>query len=908
MVVVAGDSGVGKSSLCRAGVLPRVAEGHLGAYLVTSMVPGRRPVHALAACLAPLLRTREASLAELLLADPDYLGQTLRHRTADEPGIFLFIDHLEELVTDDASEEKRHFAAIIAGLAVQSDRVRVLLGVRGDFLTRLISMDKLGHELERAVHYFLRPLSPEGIREAIVLPARRMNVSFEGEALVAELVASGAQSGGSLPLLQFALAELWDRRDKQQGRITAAALQEMGRVGGALGLHGDRVLRRLSPEGRNAAREILLSLVSAQGTRRRRTEAELIASNPSAPAALSALREGRLLSPSEDEGRTNYEIAHEALLQGWGTLRGWIDADRGNRPVKDRISAAAEEWRRLGKKNEALFGAEQLAETALVDPNELQPAEREFLQASDRAVKLRRRIRIGLALAGFAIVVIVASFEIVARRVVTGYANAAREALASALSRSDEANRLRAMAFAKFKQSGPDAPGGDAEAEETFKRAVDLEARARTDYMRAAQSIEPALVRDPGNHALLDLAAEIAYDRISLAERTGGDPDRAELEKQLHNLDVTGRFTSALERPAALTIRTNPPAAAVTLRRYTESGARWALSPGTDLGTTPLAAVQVPQGSYLLTLTAPNRVPVRYPLLLAHGETIALTVDLPTSVPAGFAYIPPGCFLYGSGDLPEMRQSFFIAWPIHRLCMDDAYLIGRREVTFADWMEYLESLPPAARAARMPRTPAGRMMIALEWREGDWRFSFMPTGGLTPYSARRGEIIEYPGRSENRRQDWTRFPVVGVSLDAILEYLKWTDRTGRVPGARLCREDEWERAARGADGRHFPTGDELASKDANFSLTYGQKADGFGLDEVGIHTGSDSPFGISDLAGNAWEWTQAIQAGHRYVYRGSAWFYDKLTLYSVNRAWGPEQDPDSTVGFRVCSDFPPHAE
>ena len=90
-------------------------------------------------------------------------------------------------------------------------------------------------------------MSPEGVREAIVGPARSRGVVFESEALIQTLVASTAHGAGSLPLLQFALAELWERRDPAQGRITRAALEEMGGVAGALSRHADGVLARPEP-------------------------------------------------------------------------------------------------------------------------------------------------------------------------------------------------------------------------------------------------------------------------------------------------------------------------------------------------------------------------------------------------------------------------------------------------------------------------------------------------------------------------------------------------------------------------------------------------------------------------------------------------------------------------------------
>ena len=79
-----------------------------------------------------------------------------------------------------------------------------------------------------------------------------------------------------------------------------------------------------------------------------------------------------------------------------------------------------------------------------------------------------------------------------------------------------------------------------------------------------------------------------------------------------------------------------------------------------------------------------------------------------------------------------------------------------------------------------------------------------------------------------------------------------------MPGARLCTELEWERAARGADDRLFPHGDELDADDANFDVTYGRVDSAYGPDVVGSHPASRSPFGVDDLAGNVFELVDVV--------------------------------------------------
>jgi formylglycine-generating enzyme required for sulfatase activity len=149
-----------------------------------------------------------------------------------------------------------------------------------------------------------------------------------------------------------------------------------------------------------------------------------------------------------------------------------------------------------------------------------------------------------------------------------------------------------------------------------------------------------------------------------------------------------------------------------------------------------------------------------------------------------------------------------------------------------------------------------------------------------------------------------KFPVSAISLEDARAYLAWLDRSGRLPGARLCTEYEWERAARGADDRKFPSGDELGPDDANFDETYGRHPLGYGPDEVGSHPASASPFGVQDLAGNVIEWVRSVRARDEAVVRGGSWYYDRISNRSNNRLVVEPMLRDVRIGLRVCASFP----
>jgi len=141
-VLVAGDSGVGKSSLCLAGVVPAVGDGALGPrdFRVVRLVPGRRPLAALANALAP----RGADDAEKhLREDPAGFARMVSREAADDRGVLVFVDQLEELVTI-GREEAPAVAAALAELCAGYDGIRVLATARNDFLGPISSLPRLG--------------------------------------------------------------------------------------------------------------------------------------------------------------------------------------------------------------------------------------------------------------------------------------------------------------------------------------------------------------------------------------------------------------------------------------------------------------------------------------------------------------------------------------------------------------------------------------------------------------------------------------------------------------------------------------------------------------------------------------------------------------------------------------------
>ena len=894
-VVVGGDSGTGKSSLCRAGVLPWLVDND--GWSRVDVVPGRHPVRSLAAALAGLLDTDEATLDTLLRDTPDAFARAVRQQapaTGDRPArrLLLFVDQLEELLTLSEPDEARVVATALAALAVRVPSVRVLATARSDFLWRLAMLPGLGDEMARGL-YFLHPLTGERIREAIVRPAAAKGVAFESEALVDSFIEQTERAPGGLPLLQFTLAEVWDTRDVAARTIRADSLAAVGGVAGALTRHADRVLASLDEDGRDAARRILLRLVTDEGTRARRAEDELLSSGEARDAeraALEALVRGRIVV-ANDAQHGAYEIAHEALLVSWSTVQDWLARGAAEHAVRVNVERAAAEWERMGRPRDLLWGRRRLASARTLDRATLAPREVAFLSIS-RAAIVRTRMT-GIAIAGvlaIAAVTIGVALRARAQRdldaIIDTQVSQATEAFEAAKHLAQDRDAERARAFAQF-----DAHHWKA-GEEVWDGVEALAVKEASQYRVASNYLEGALSLDPSRASLRTALAELIFERLLRAEHDHHTDLVEELSGRLAAYD-DGRYRTKLGAGARVVLDIIPPGTRVWSER---SG-----SPPQFLGVAPLPPLMLPSGSLVLSLEAPGRVGTRLPVLLARGEVFQQRIVLPTvgSVPPDMIYVPPGRFLFGSADSLDARRGFLKAVPVHEV-QTDGYYIGRHEVTFGEWIEFLDELPADERRRRTPVavTPSSSLTLS-ELGPKRWRLTLTPT--TRTYTAETGQLLRYEHRTRRVSQDWTRFPVSAVSYDDALAFAAWLDRTRRVPGARLCDEYEWERAARGADARTFPSGGSLAPDDANIDVTYGRDPLAFGPDEVGAHPASRSPVGADDMAGNVWEWMRSVETENTPVERGGGWYYAETSSRSVNREPGEPTQRHVHIGVRLCA-------
>ncbi len=901
-VLVAGDSGVGKSSLCRAGVLPRVNdwfEKNRNWHIAT-MIPGKRPVTSLAVVIAKHLQRNVEQTIQALIDDPSRVVRDLQAGLTEKNGLVIFVDQLEELVTHAQDEEQEVMREILIWFSSPLPSLRLLATIRSDFLGRLADKLQLSDELSRAL-YFLRALSTERIREAIVGPAQAKGVGFDSEELIDKLAHATMEASGGLPLLQFALAELWETRDKSTQVIGEADLEAIGGVSGALSRHADNVVAQMVPAARQAVRALMIQFVTSDGTRARKTEIEIDAQHPHNAAALDALIRGRLVVVRDTPEGPCFEIAHEALISGWTQLAQWLSADADAKIIRERLQSAVSEWIRLEHAKETLWSQRQLSETAGLQ--NLTDREREFLRASARAAKHKRMLRILLLLgAPILIGLIYTGIHLKSRldlnRRVDNLMGKANSIIEIIHQTQQQADQLYQVAIDLFDHQKEEA------AEQVWSEYLKTTAKIRPEYAKASQLLETAIFLDPNRPAVRDRFAMVLYERVRSARPLHTSIEKDELIQRLGLYDQTGQWSRMLNQPGTVMIQTTTDNPTIELMQYFLNEKNNYGLKILEAMVKPSTEIQLAPGSYLFTLQAPERATVRYPFMVHSGQKLNFTVSQPRmeDLPPGFVYIPPGRFMFGSAAEDAQRKEFFHHVPIHEV-ETSGYLIATHETTFAEWITFLESIPQPRQIEFLPRIDKGGFQGALSLQKSTdgWTLSFQPSS--TTYSAIAGKKISYPGRTKRKHQNWLQFPVFGISVSEAEAYTKWLDESGRVKGARLCTEYEWERAARGADNREFPNGFTLGPDQANYDDTYEKNPQGMGPDEVGSYPQSQSPFGIYDMAGNVWEWTRSSLAPGKYTARGGSYYFGMNSSRTTDREETEPSFRDVSVGFRVCADF-----
>ena len=345
LLAVIGPSGVGKTSFLRAGLLSSTPEGW--GRLICQ--PGEGPFAAVARALAPEFEGDAEAISRLVDISNQTAAITAVSRWRDRHDqALLIVDQFEELFTLNPPEVQARFVTLLGRLARDVD-VHVVLSMRDDFLYRC-------HEHETLLPVFsgLVPVkvpAHDDLRRALVEPAFRFGYAFEDEGLVDEMLDAVTGERGALPLLAFAVARLWDKRDRERRLLTRRAYADIGGVAGALAHHAEATIDRIGTDRLPVVRELFRNLVAAEGTRAVREWNELLSifsdshSESQPEEVLRHLVRARLLTSYEvqagDEAPArSVEIIHESLLANWPRLVRWQTQDADAAQLRDQLRQA----------------------------------------------------------------------------------------------------------------------------------------------------------------------------------------------------------------------------------------------------------------------------------------------------------------------------------------------------------------------------------------------------------------------------------------------------------------------------------------------------------------------------------------------------------------------------------------
>ncbi len=346
-VPLIGASGSGKSSVVRAGLIPRLQE--LGWRVLEPIKPGADPVSKLKGVFDDVFeRRRHPEIYQLIEAEG---LRGIVDRLPDQRHL-LVIDQFEEVFTLLSDRGKqRQFIEKLMGL---SGRLAIVTTMRSDFVEAWQAHSDLVEMLQNDP-VWMPPLEGEALQCAIVRPAAVQGYGFESE-LEALILEDVADEENCLPLLEFALSELWAKRDRQGHQLSVAAYREMGRLMGALDRYATEWYEQLPEEQQGLVRRVMLELVrmgmGAKDTRWRRKQAELMALGDGEMAeVVELLVERRLLVREGKE----IDLAYEGLMNGWKLFAKWRQEDRDLRRLRQRVQDAEEEWREKGRNEKYLM-------------------------------------------------------------------------------------------------------------------------------------------------------------------------------------------------------------------------------------------------------------------------------------------------------------------------------------------------------------------------------------------------------------------------------------------------------------------------------------------------------------------------------------------------------------------------
>lgn len=417
-------------------------------------------------------------------------------------------------------------------------------------------------------------------------------------------------------------------------------------------------------------------------------------------------------------------------------------------------------------------------------------------------------------------------------------------------------------------------------------RLEQLELESSRAFGHAVTSLTQALAYQPMHAEARREMADLYWARFEQAERERDAVNAIYFKALVAQYDDAAYYADLFREKVDLRIVTHPEGATLKLAKLEEYDRHLIRAEETLLGKSPHLEIDIATGSYLIDVSCEGRPTITRPLHLQRGREHFVEIHVPKaeSFLDGFHYIPAGEFTAG-GDLEAIDPR-----PMQvRYCR--GFFCAEYPVTFSQYLEYVNELQerdPALAKQRAPQLRGSDGMLAKIDEDGRW----VPDEILIEGSARD----RYP---EGQGFE-AHIPVVGVSYNDVLAYIAWRSKRDKVE-YRLMTSDEWEKAARGTDGRLFPWGD---SFDATFCKMRFSREELSQLEPVGVFEKDVSPYGVRDMAGGVQEW--CAHDGHEKdsdrPVRGGAWNLDPRAcrLASNIRIIGAART--ASIGFRLAYD------
>ncbi len=377
-VIIAGPSGSGKSSLVRAGLLHALKQGALPAahsdrWLYTTLTPGHDPIEQLALAMSRLAKSPDAAkYMREHSAEVGALHECAESQLSDrkDQRVVIFVDQFEEVFTQISKDSDRvvFLNLLTTAATIENGRVTVLFALRSDFVTNCATYPQL-YALVNQQFLLVGAMQPDELVSAIARPALEVGLRIDPD-LIAQIVNDMQDEPGVLPLMQFALKDLFDAQ-QAKGGVIALTLDDYLARGGlrkALERHADRAFAKLNPNEQQLARSIFAGLIEIgsghEDTRRTASFAELIpASSAAEPvkAVIQKLADARLITTAEQDRKESVTISHERLIDAWPWLRKLIDTNRESIALQNEIARDAQEWDRNQRDASYLYVGARLA-------------------------------------------------------------------------------------------------------------------------------------------------------------------------------------------------------------------------------------------------------------------------------------------------------------------------------------------------------------------------------------------------------------------------------------------------------------------------------------------------------------------------------------------------------------------